>query len=138
MIVVSAALCLAINIFHEARGEAVMGQYAVAFVTLNRAKYDESKVCQEVFKHKQFSWANSGVTKQGAGWKLSSGLVPRDDYAWWMAQRIAVNAMSGRMKDTTQGAHFYHAQHVSPYWKTSMVLSKKVGNHIFYTVPSKS
>lgn len=112
-----------------------MGQYAVAFVTLNRAGYNKDRVCAEVFKPKQFSWANKGVVKRGSGWALASYLHPHDEYAWWVAQKIANNALAGHIQDTTNGALFYHAKNVSPYWKAAMTPVKKVGNHLFYTLP---
>ena len=55
MLISTAALCLALNVFHEARGEFIPGQYAVALVTLNRAEHDPAKVCDVVFKRHQFS-----------------------------------------------------------------------------------
>jgi spore germination cell wall hydrolase CwlJ-like protein len=112
-----------------------MGQYAVALVTLNRAKNDKGKVCQEVFKRKQFSWANHGVTKVGTGWKLSAGLNPKDAHAWWVAQRIAATTLAGRMPDFTRGAQFYHANRVKPVWRLAMVQTKVIGNHRFYCLP---
>lgn len=135
VIVSSALLCLAINIYAESRGEPVMGQYAVAMVTLNRAGHDQRRVCAEVFKPKQFSWANQGVTKVKGGWRLSPALMPRDDHAWWLAQRIAQQSLAGKMPDFTRGATFYHAVYVRPRWRLAMVQVKQVGNHRFYTLP---
>lgn len=45
-----ALLCLALNVYFEARGEPIIGQYAVAHVTLNRVKENNSTVCKEVYK----------------------------------------------------------------------------------------
>ncbi|HIE75488.1 MAG TPA: cell wall hydrolase, partial [Gammaproteobacteria bacterium] len=50
--------CLALNIYHEARGESHDGQVAVAAVTLNRmqsASYPDT-VCGVVWQPHQFSW----------------------------------------------------------------------------------
>lgn len=135
MIVSTALLCLAVNLYHEARGEPIMGQYAVAMVTLNRAEHDKRRVCTEVFKPKQFSWANEGVTRVKGGWRLSSALTPRDAHAWWVAKRIAKTSMAGKMPDFTRGATFYHAKQVKPYWRLVMVQVKQIGNHKFYKQP---
>lgn len=132
MIVATAALCLAVNLYHEARGEPIMGQYAVALVTLNRAGGDKARVCQEVFKRKQFSWTNKGVTRIHGGWKLSTGLNPKEAHAWWLAQRIAATSLAGRMPDFTQGARFYHADYVKPIWRIRMLNTKNIGRHKFY------
>lgn len=40
----TAVLCLALNVFHEARGEPETGQWAVAQVTINRARHDPARV----------------------------------------------------------------------------------------------
>jgi len=56
--------CLAETIYHEARGEPVAGQRAVANVVINRALNEEffpDTLCQVVHQPKQFSWV--GRTK---------------------------------------------------------------------------
>lgn len=129
MIVATAALCLAMNLYAEARGESIMGQYGVALVTLNRAQGDPERVCPEVFKSKQFSWTIRGAKKVAGGWKVAT---PKDEHAWWLAQRIAATTLAGRMPDFTQGARHYHADYVAPKWRLAMVPIKKLGKHIFY------
>lgn len=136
MIVSTALLCLAANIYHEARGEPVMGQYAVALVTLNRAKQEPEQVCQEVFKRSQFSWTIGNVKKVGTGWQLTARMLPKDAHAWWMATRIAQTALAGRMPDFTQGSRFYHSLQVAPAWRHAMVATRVVGNHLFYKPPA--
>lgn len=135
MIVSTAALCLALNVFHEARSQMIPGQYAVALVTLNRADHDKRQVCTEVFKHKQFSWANKGVTKVKGGWKLAERLRPKEAYAWWLAQRIAAVSLSGQMSSFMPRATFYHEVNVKPIWRLSMVEVKQIGSHKFYILP---
>jgi spore germination cell wall hydrolase CwlJ-like protein len=135
MIVSTAALCLAINIFMESRGEPIPGQYAVALVTMNRAKQDPERVCAEVFEAKQFSWTISGAKKVKGGWKVAT---PTDAHAWWVAQRIAEVTLSGRMYDITDGSKFFHTTAVRPYWVASMRKTKRIGGHIFYTAVSQS
>jgi spore germination cell wall hydrolase CwlJ-like protein len=54
--------CLVANVYHEARGEDVLGQAAVAHVTLNRVRlpaYPDS-VCGVVWQKGQFSWTEDG------------------------------------------------------------------------------
>lgn len=129
MIVSTALLCLTANLYFEARGEPIIGQYAVAMVTLNRAKNDPARVCREVFKPRQFSWTISGAEKTAQGWKVAT---PKEDYAWWLAQRIAKQALSGKMSDFTSGATYYHAKSVRPKWTGKMIRTKVVANHLFY------
>lgn len=129
MIVSTAALCLAINVYQEARNQTIPGQYAVALVTMNRAGKAKN-VCAEVFKPKQFSWANTGVTRQGRGWKVPT---PREQEAWTLAQRIAKVTLSGRMADFTWGSTHYHTVAVMPTWRLRLTKTKRIGSHIFYT-----
>ena len=128
MILATAALCMALNVYMEARGEPIMGQYAVALVTMNRAKYDKAKVCEVVTKPYQFSW----TTKLVRGRQLLESGLPRDADAWRTAQIIANVTLAGRMPDFTDGSNFYHATSVRPYWTLAMAKTKKVGNHVFY------
>lgn len=53
-----ALTCLAENVYHEARGESVEGQLAVALVTLGRTLFPEypKDVCGVVYQKNQFSW----------------------------------------------------------------------------------
>lgn len=131
MILESALLCLAINIYHEARGEMIPGQYGVANVTMNRAKSDDD-ICRVVTQKAQFSWTQKLVTKQGGKFVLKRSGYPRDEVAWIRAQRIAAYAMSNRHIDFTQGATFYHAAYVSPAWRSAVTKTKRMGSHIFY------
>ena len=50
--------CLALNVYHEARGEVIEGQIAVAHVTLNRVNhsYFPETICDVVYQNRQFSW----------------------------------------------------------------------------------
>lgn len=132
MLVSSALLCLALNVFHEARGESIPGQYAVALVTMKRAGGNPERVCQEVFKRKQFSWANSGVVKVKGGWQISTRLHPKDAHAWWVANRVALMTLTGAMADITNGADHYHANYARPVWSADEPPVKKIGAHIFY------
>ncbi|MDY7537535.1 cell wall hydrolase [Undibacterium sp. 5I1] len=129
MILTTAALCLAINIYQEARGEPILGQYAVASVTMNRAK-EPDKVCKTVLARKQFSW----TTKLVKGERLLKAGEPKDKDAWRTAQIIAKVTLEGRMMDMTKGATHYHADYVRPYWCSSMKETNVLGRHIFYKV----
>ena len=134
MIIETAVLCLAMNIFHESRGESVPGQYAVALVTMNRAKKEPAKVCKVVFQPKQFSWTGAVKSTRG-GWVIPAHMVAptiAEPDAWVKAIRIASWTLAGKMPDLTQGANFYHAKSVSPSWRKVMTRTKTIGAHHFY------
>ena len=116
--------CLALNIYHEARGERVEGQIAVAQVTLNRVAHKKwpSTICGVVYQPKQFSWTH-----------LIKDHTPKSTKAWKAAQVIARDVMIGNVEDPTLGAVYYHANYVNPNWAEYVDLSKVIGNHLFYT-----
>lgn len=128
MILSTAALCLALNIYHEARGEPERGQYAVALVTMNRAEHDRRQVCKTVLKPKQFSWTQKLVI----GKALQPAGVPKEQDAWANAKRIANDVLNGQVHDFTKGAIFFHRKGYRPYWRNQMVLTSVVGSHLFY------
>src|SRR4051812_3490939 len=56
-------LCLALGLYHEARGEADIGRQAVGHVILNRIHQSGQSVCQTIWQHGQFSWTRSNEQK---------------------------------------------------------------------------
>lgn len=123
-------LCMAKNIYFEARAEPVEGQVAVANVVLNRVKSEEfpDDPCHVIYqggerrRHKcQFSWYCDGKTDR-----------VRDLRKFEELYVIAYNAMSGEYEDNTYGATFYHANYVNPRWAYQKERTVILGNHIFY------
>lgn len=116
--------CLAMNIYHESRGEVIEGQIAVAHVTLNRVahEYWPNTICEVVYQNKQFSWTHT-----------IKDPTPKNEKAWKQANVIARDVIIGNVEDASKGATFYHASHVNPPWIKSMEVSKVIGVHIFYT-----
>ncbi len=124
--------CLALNIYHEARGEPHEGQLAVAYVTMNRMvshRYPNS-VCGVVWQRKQFSWTHDGRSDR-----------PRDKRAWRRSQRIAsyiynnyfrfMQITKGAM-DVTRGALYYYAPRLAnPKWAKFKVATAQIGAHLF-------
>ena len=120
--------CLALNIYHEGRGENTKGQSAIAAVTMNRvqSKHFPDTVCEVVWQRKQFSWTNIASRHHSV----------IDQSAWKKALMIAKLFLDGaQMADVGQATH-YHASYVRPYWIASKQLIGKVGNHYFYIVKS--
>lgn len=112
-------LCLALNIYYEARSEPEYAQLAVAHVTINRAKAKGRDVCTEVFSPSQFSWTNS------------TQVPPRENNpAWIFAQRVAKRAYE--TKDVTGGALWYHRHDITPWWVWNKKFVGRWGDHNFY------
>lgn len=122
-------ICLAANIYHESRGEPILGQYYVAFVTMNRVKSEHypDTICGVVTDRKQFSWY--GRVKK---------IFPEDplnDKAWKQSIMIAKQFVldpDSVAKDPTEGSLWYHAVYVDPYWNDNLILVASVGKHLFY------
>jgi len=124
MLMTTAAICLAMNVYFESRGESYDGQMAVAEVTMNRvasSKYPND-VCSVVKQRKQFSWYKPGKDE----YKI------KDEKAWEQAMEIANLALDGLVPKT--GAMFFHAHWVNPRWAHSPKLEKvqTIGVHTFY------
>lgn len=134
MIASTALLCLALNIYHESRGEPPPGQTAVAMVTLNRAQKDERKVCAEVFQPGQMSWTTGTVRKTPAGWEITGSAKPKDKAAWAGSVGVASDALSGRVQDNTHGATHFHSKHAKPAWVKKARRTVRIGNHFFYSL----
>ena len=122
--------CLALNIYHEARGEPLEGKIAIAQVVMNRVgdPYFPAEVCDVVKQggerprdRCQFSWWCDGLSDR-----------PDDAGAWEDSKGLAGQILAGGLDDPTQGALWYHADHVTPAWQMDMVRQGKIGRHIFY------
>jgi spore germination cell wall hydrolase CwlJ-like protein len=125
--------CLALNIYHEARNQPEIGQYAVAIVTMNRVDdpaYPDS-VCAVVWEKRwsrklnryvpQFSWTLDGKPDR-----------PHETIAWEDALRIAEMVVFTNPPSPVGTAKHYHASYVNPYWAQKMTPVRKIGLHIFY------
>lgn len=113
-----AALCLAGNMYFEARGEPVDGQIMVAEVTMNRAGVD-GDICATVFEKKQFSWT------------LEKNLAIEEPEAFIQSVILAFDMIDNGCIMCTTATHF-HTKGVRPYWADHLTLLGQYGNHIFY------
>ena len=129
--------CLAIALYHEARGEPVAGQDAVGRVIMNRvdSNYHPDTVCGVVYKnaHKrnrcQFSFACDGISDR-----------PKETKAWSKKLKLAEDLLDcgktcreqQRAEGGISSSTHYHATYVNPRWAKKLKRTGKVGNHIFY------
>ena len=119
-------MCLAYNIYYEARGESKKGQIAVGNVTMNRARsknYPNSVCAVVTQKHKntcQFSW-----------FCMKKLPVIREEM-FAEIRDLAKRIYTGEIKDITKGSTHFHAIDVNPAWIENKVVTVEIGNHIFY------
>lgn len=115
-------LCLAKNIYYEARGEPMQGKIAVAQVTLNRVTHRtefQSNICGVVYAKHQFSWTMEKHCEPGGE-------------AWREAQAIAKAVVIGTAHLPNFKALYFHNLTVQPQWNKTKELVARIGNHIFY------
>jgi len=117
-------LTLAKNVYFEARGENLIGQTAVAFVTLNRVesrKWPDS-IDEVVYQPYQFSWTKAAP-------------VVTDFEAFELAARIALLTLAGCLDDPTGGADHYYAPEraATPAWARRFTKVARIDGHVFFT-----
>lgn len=121
--------CLATAIYHEARGEPLSGQIAVAEVILNRVESRQypNTICAVTTQGKgsgracQFSYACDGRSD------AMTSIGPRQ-----RAEKLARLMLDGLPRSITDGATHFHATYVSPSWARAMTRTAAIGNHRFY------
>lgn len=117
--------CLAKTIYHEANTEPLLGKYAVAYTTINRAlhpKYPGS-ICAVVRQPGQYSWFGAGK------WRVSDSESYKEALS---IARYIVETFRHEL-DPTNGATMFHAKHVKPKWNWKKLRkTAKIGDHVFY------
>jgi spore germination cell wall hydrolase CwlJ-like protein len=124
--------CLAFNVYFEARGEPVAGQYAVAEVTMNRVasgRYPDS-ICGVVH---QKNWDPLRKRYVSAfSWTELDERPSREDETFRQAWAVAEDVYYGRHVPMLKGATHYHATYVRPSWARGNKPVARIGSHIFY------
>lgn len=124
--------CLAFNVYFEARGEPLAGQYAVAEVTMNRVasgRYPDT-VCRVVH---QENWDPLRKRYVSAfSWTELDERPSLEDETFRRAWEVAEAVYYGRHAPTLGGALHYHAVHVKPSWARGNKPVARIGRHIFY------
>ena len=142
MLIETAFICLALNTYHEAKNQSLIGQIATAQVVMNRVEDDRfpNTICEVVkqgptrpswedpekeypIKHRcQFSWYCDGKDD-----------TPKNEKAWRKAQDVAFIVYYNKIQlDVTEGATHYHATYVRPSWAKTKKTTTRIEKHIFY------
>lgn len=116
------ATCMAQAVYHEARGEGLLGQIAVASVVLNRMRDPSrpSSACQVIRQPGQFPWAGKRLA-----------VTERD--AFRRAAAVAALAMKGHLPDVTAGAQYFHSTALGRQeWTRGLNRVGTHGQHVFF------
>tara|TARA_X000001382_G_C3065390_1_gene145691 strand:+ start:156 stop:575 length:420 start_codon:yes stop_codon:yes gene_type:complete len=133
----AALVCMALNIYHEARDQPFIGQVAVAQVVMNRVRDDRypDTVCDVVKQGPTYSWKPDFPVRHRCqfSWYCDgkSDNTPDED-AWQQAMLIAYGVYAGNLDDFVEGATHYHATYVLPEWAESKTPVVQISDHIFY------
>ncbi len=117
--------CLALNIYHEARGEDLLGQQLVAQVTMNRADHEgfPDTICGVVRQDRQFSWTHDNIADH-----------PSNRTAYENAYFISISFL---LLDYDLDVGYselilnYHASRINPGWSDLRPIMV-YGSHVFY------
>jgi spore germination cell wall hydrolase CwlJ-like protein len=113
--------CLARNVYYEARGESLAGQYAVAEVTMNRkaSPLYPKTVCEVVYQKSAFSWTEGDLDAPGGP-------------EWLRAIKVAEEVYYLRRSPALPGVLYFHATYVRPDWSKERKRVARIGRHVFY------
>ena len=134
-----ARYCMAQNIYFESANQSFAGRLAVAHVVINRVEDLQfpNSVCEVIYQAKtyvnwkgnevpirnqcQFSWYCDGLSDE-----------PVDSKTWIKSLYIADLVLTGDYKDITEGALWYHADYIYPYWADELEEVTQIDDHVFY------
>jgi spore germination cell wall hydrolase CwlJ-like protein len=124
--------CLARNVYFEARGEPIAGQFAVAEVTMNRkgSRLFPRTVCEVVY---QQTWDPLRKRMVGAfSWTEFKKMPGPGGDEWLRAQQVAEAVYYNRYTPQLQGALYFHASYIRPDWAKEKRRVARIGRHVFY------
>jgi len=132
-----ALVCIALNVYHEARDQPFIGQVAVAQVVMNRVRDDRypNTACGVVEQGPTYSWTDGFPVRnrcQFSWYCDGKSDKARDKEAWNQAVTIAHGVYYGNLDDFVEGATHYHAHYVYPEWAETKTKVVRIGDHIFY------
>ncbi len=118
-------ICMALNIYHEARGSTSNNQLAVGLVTMNRVRRTGKSICDVVYERRggsaQFTWTNKPAAKTRY----------LEIEAWDRAQLLAHHVIYEKPRDITKGATYFHERTVQPVWTNRAREKTVIGAHVF-------
>ena len=136
-------VCLALNMYHEARGSTVKDQIATTYVVFNRMdnkqyplNYKTKSICNVVFDRWQFCWTNGD---QVAMPKVN---ISGERLAWEKAQDLALSLYTNPIHK--QMAKKFQLQHYvvtpllydksRPKWINKRKLTTSIGKHSYMAI----
>ena len=130
-------VCLALNVYHEAKNQSFLGQVAVAQVVMNRVKDERypNTVCEVVKQGQTYKWKPSLPIKnkcQFSWYCDGKSDTPKEIKAWEDAMHVANGVYNQHLSELVEGATHYHADYVNPSWAETKTFITRIDDHIFY------
>ena len=150
-------VCLALNVYHEARDQGTAGLFGVTAVVLNRVndKRFPNTICEVVYQGPtRESWKTRKHKNLPADERIFYPIKHKCQFSWYcdgkndtphnkekyqevldLVEAILYNELP--FVDITDGALFYHADYVNPSWAKTKQRTTEIDDHIFYRWDTK-
>lgn len=134
MLIVSAHLCMAINLYKECRGASDRECQLINRVVINRMQDNDHDACETIFAKKQFSWTKKTAKKlQFANYHDMVHYYQLNDStqlirAFYNVDKSLDN--NNPLKTSSTMIHFYDRS-ITPKWATSMEVAYRTKYFIF-------
>ena len=138
MILETALMCMAVNLYHEAGNQSMIGQMAVGQVVLNRVadKRFPNTVCEVVKQAVTYKKSDKPIRWKCQFTWYCDGKKDEPDFdsrTWRLAlDHASILINKTILLDITEGATHYHATYVRPAWAKTKTRTTRIDRHIFY------
>jgi len=138
MILETALMCMAVNLYHEAGNQSMIGQMAVGQVVLNRVadKRFPNTVCEVVKQAVTYKKSDKPIRWKCQFTWYCDGKKDEPDFGsrtWRLAlDHASILITKNILLDITEGATHYHATYVRPAWAKTKTKTTRIDRHIFY------
>jgi len=138
MILETALMCMAVNLYHEAGNQSMIGQMAVGQVVLNRVadtRFPDT-VCEVVKQAVTYKKSDKPIRWKCQFTWYCDGKKDEPDFdsrTWRLAlDHATILITKNILLDITEGATHYHATYVRPAWAKTKTRTTRIDKHIFY------
>ena len=138
MILETALMCMAVNLYHEAGNQSMIGQMAVGQVVLNRVADTRfpNTVCEVVKQAVTYKKSDKPIRWKCQFTWYCDGKKDEPDFdsrTWRLAlDHASILINKTILLDVTEGATHYHATYVRPAWAKTKTRTTRIDKHIFY------
>ncbi len=138
MILETALMCMAVNLYHEAGNQSMIGQMAVGQVVLNRVadKRFPNTICEVVKQAVTYKKSDKPIRWKCQFTWYCDGKKDEPDFdsrTWRLAlDHASILINKTILLDVTEGATHYHATYVRPAWAKTKTRTTRIDKHIFY------